>query len=184
MDEFETRVGYIRSPRMKLLAADRDLIAADLAGREALAETLGCRAPEQWPPELFDRPVMELAAHELRDPEAQGWSYWYLLREGGDDADAELVGLAGFKGRPDTDGEVEISYSILPDRRREGLATEAVAALVRWAFGHGRVRRVVAETLPYLRQSITVLERNGFVPDGAGSEYGVVRYVVGRDRLR
>ncbi len=62
--------------------------------------------------------------------------------------------------------------------RNRGYATEAVARLVNWAFGHQYVTEVAAETMPYRRQSIRIMEKNGFVFAGPGSEQGVVRYVL------
>jgi len=73
---------------------------------------------------------------------------------------------------------VEIGYSVLPSFRVQGYATEAVERLVWWAFSHHHVVEVVAETLPHLRQSIRVMEKNGFTFQGPGSEHGVIRYAV------
>jgi RimJ/RimL family protein N-acetyltransferase len=123
---------------------------------------------------------MQFALTQLGDVSEQGWSFWYLLTAG--DA-AELVGLCGFKGRPDESGSVEISYSILDCYQRLGFATEAVASLVGWAFSHYNVNEVCAETMPHLTQSIRVLEKNGFEYSGAGSEAGVVRYAINRSNL-
>ena len=82
-----------------------------------------------------------------------------------------LVGLCQFRGRPDARGSVEIAYSVLSDFRNRGYATEAVARLVRWAFGHPNVNEVVAETMPYRRHSIRIMEKNGFQPAGPGSAF-------------
>jgi RimJ/RimL family protein N-acetyltransferase len=96
----------------------------------------------------------------------------------------ELLGICGFKGRPDEAGSAEISYSILHQFRAQGYATEAVARLVSWAFSHQNVTEVSAETLPHLRQSIRVMEKNGFSFTGPGSEQGVIRYAVQRTDRR
>jgi ribosomal-protein-alanine N-acetyltransferase len=95
-----------------------------------------------------------------------------------------LLGICGFKGRPDEAGSVEIGYSILRQFRANGYATEAVARLVKWAFSHQNVTEVSAETLPHLRQSIRVMEKNGFTLTGPGSEQGVIRYAVKRPDRR
>jgi RimJ/RimL family protein N-acetyltransferase len=97
---------------------------------------------------------------------------------------AQLVGICGFKGRPDSSGSTEIGYSIIDRFRNKGLASEAVERLVRWAFSHQTVHEVSAETLPHLQSSIRVMKKNGFEFIGAGSELGVVRYAVQRPDLR
>lgn len=176
MDAFSERLRVITSTRLTLVAADHALVSADLRGREELANVLHARVPENWPPELYDQPAMQYALGVLKDPRVQGWSFWYLVLNDTN----ELIGLCGFKGLPDVNGSVEIGYSVLKQYQNSGLATEAVTRLVSWAFGHPGVTEVSAETLPYLRGSIRVMEKNGFVLTGPGSEQGVVRYAVAR----
>ena len=170
----------LRSPRLKLIAATASLIEKDIAGRGCLAEALGLEVPESWPPDLYGPRAMQFALTQLGDASEQGWSFWYLATS---DDPCELTGVCGFKGRPDEQGSVEIGYSILKRFQRMGYATEAVIKLVGWAFSHYNVNEVCAETLPHLTQSIRVLEKNGFVRTGAGSEAGVIRYAIKRSNL-
>ena len=171
----------IASRRLNLIASTRELINKDLDGPEYLAAALDAAVPATWPPPLFGRTAMRYALMQLDDPAEQGWSFWYLINNVNQ---GELVGIGGFKGRPDARGSVEISYSIMPQFQRQGFATEAVAALVGWAFSRHNVQEVSAETFPYLKQSIGVLEKNGFTLSGRGSEAGVVRYVVRKESLK
>jgi len=164
---------------MTLVAACFELVSADLESHESLARLLNAVVPENWPPDLYERQAMRYALEQLRGSAEQvGWSFWYLLSSSA--GPRELLGICGFKGRPDESGSVEIGYSILDQYRSNGFATEAVARLLIWAFGHQNVREVCAETLPYLRQSIRVLEKNGFTFTGPGSEHGVIQYAVHR----
>lgn len=169
----------LESRRMTLVAATPELLQADLDGHDDLADALGVDVPENWPPELFDTPAIWAFQQQLRDPEAHGWTAWYLLFRQSETN--EVAGMCAFKGRPDSAGSVEISYSVLPQYRVLGLATEAVSRLVIWAFSHHAVKEVSAETFPHLARSIRVLEKNGFQLEGPGSEQGVVRYVVHRN---
>jgi RimJ/RimL family protein N-acetyltransferase len=172
----------IESRRMTLVAATPELVSADLAGREAFAEALGAEVPDQWPPELYDSMAMRFTLQQLRDPSEHGWSLWYLLSNR--DNPPPVIGICGFKGKPDRAGCVEIGYSVLRQFRFQGYATEAVARLVTWAFSHQNVVEVTAETLPHLRQSIRVMEKSGFVFQGPGSEHGVVRYALSKSQNR
>jgi RimJ/RimL family protein N-acetyltransferase len=161
---------------MTLVAASHGLVSADLSGRKALADALDAVVPDNWPPELYDRTAMQYSLRDLEDEANQGWLFWYLLLTESN----ELAGICGFKGRPDSNGSVEIGYSILGQHREGGLATEAVMRLIAWAFTHREVLEVSAETFPHLRASIRVLEKNGMEHAGAGSESGVIRYAVAR----
>jgi len=170
----------IKSRRLNLIAATPELIKRDIDGREFLGEALGVNIAKSWPPDLYGPQAMQFALTQLGEVSEQGWSFWYLLTPG--DA-GDLIGICGFKGRPDEAGSVEIGYSILSSYQCLGYATEAVARLVGWAFTHNNVNEVCAETLPHLIQSIRVLEKNGFEHTGAGSETGVIRYAITRSNL-
>jgi ribosomal-protein-alanine N-acetyltransferase len=73
--------------------------------------------------------------------------------------------LGGPKGLP-ADGVVEIGYSMIPDRRRRGYASEAAAALVDWARSQEDVETVVAACDRENVASIRTLERLGFARTG------------------
>ena len=73
-----------------------------------------------------------------------------------------VVGTAGFKGPPDTDGVVEIAYGIVPSSQNRGYATEAAQALVDFAFASPEVNLVRAHTLPEANPSTRVLTKGGF----------------------
>lgn len=171
----------LTTARLELVLATPERIRADLQSRDALAEQLNARVPSSWPPELYDRQAAEWAIRYAEtNPTLGRWGMYYIL----DPAAAggpTVAGLAGFKGAP-ADGAVEVGYSILPEFRRRGYASEAVGALVQLAFAHQEVTLVIGETLPSLVGSISVLERNGFRFAGPGSEEGVIRYELRRER--
>jgi RimJ/RimL family protein N-acetyltransferase len=73
-----------------------------------------------------------------------------------------VIGTAGFKGPPDTDGVVEIAYGIAPEYQGRGYATEAARALVEFALANDSVKIVRAHTLPESNASTRVLTKNGF----------------------
>jgi len=166
----------LETPRLFLLAAGARELTAELLSREALEHELGIPVPEEWPPDLYDRPAIETTLAYLDEhPQAGGFTLWYLVQKPEGPAPPVLAGLCGFKSLP-TAGTVEIGYSILARFQRRGLMSEAVAALVDWAFTHPEVERVVAQTLPELVPSQRVLEKNGFRLVGPGFEDGSILY--------
>ena len=171
----------LRTRRLLLRSATPELASADLRDRSEFSRLLNTHIPEDWPPPLNDDTSKTFTLTYLQEnPEADGWLTWYFLLSAESDASSQAVGIGGFKGKP-ARGMVEVGYSIVPAYQRLGLASEAVAALVGWAFSHPEVHLVMAETLPSLAASIRVLEKNGFHLLGEGSEPGVICY--GRKRL-
>ncbi|MGH9650972.1 MAG: GNAT family N-acetyltransferase, partial [Terriglobales bacterium] len=149
----------LRTRRLEMVPATAAHLRAELSDRAAFARMLGARVPDVWPPPLYDRRAVKYSFKKLlAAPRRAGWSTWYLLLR--QDAAPVLAGICGFKGPPQ-EGVVEIGYSILRRFQRRGLATEATAALVRWAFSHPRISLVIAHTLTELTPSIRVLEKLG-----------------------
>jgi RimJ/RimL family protein N-acetyltransferase len=96
------------------------------------------------------------------DPSLHVWyTYWLIIVE----ETQYGAGLAGFKGGPDSQGEVEIGYGIDPAYRNMGYTTEAVRALVQWAFKDPTCTAVTAMgTEKSNKASIRVLEKAGMRP--------------------
>ena len=149
--------------------------------------------PRGLAPRGFDRPFVEWAAGEVRKrPPDAGWLVWFVILA--DEASSVrphrfaagraheriLVGTCGFKGRPSPDGVVELGYSVLPEFQSRGFATEAISALLDWAFIHRSVSAAIAQTRPENAPSVRALEKNGFRPDGAGREEGMALYRLTR----
>ena len=63
----------IESDRLTLVAATRELVAADLAGRAALSAGLKADVGGEWPPDLFSTTVMRVIQEQLRDDSEIGW---------------------------------------------------------------------------------------------------------------
>jgi len=166
---------HLRTERLQLIAATPELARAELRGIRHLGRLLGAHVPPTWPPPLNDEATLRWTVEFLEaDPLNVGWGPWYFLHR--EHSGLEAVGIGGFRGRPDDQGTVEIGYSILPSHHRLGLASEAVTALVDWAFGQRGVECVTAHTLPSLVASIRVLEKCGFRAAGEGSEPGTLRF--------
>jgi RimJ/RimL family protein N-acetyltransferase len=94
-----------------------------------------------------------------------GYAQWRVAERRTD----RLVGVAGLQpldGGPD----VELTYALVPSAWGRGLATEASAAALRYAFGKAGLERVVAIASPENRGSLVVLRKLGLRELG-GAEY-------------
>lgn len=165
-------------PILSLIAATPALLLAENDGGAHIAAGLGVAPPIDWPPQHNDAATRDWMREILEDyPHEPGYGTWYIIVEG------RLVGVCGFKGPPNADGDVEIGYSILDAEQRRGVAVEAARMLVERAFRDPRVGLVMAHTLPALVGSQKVLARNGFIHVGGyidAEEGQVMRYEVRR----
>ncbi|MGG5252300.1 GNAT family N-acetyltransferase [Neobacillus sp. SM06] len=93
--------------------------------------------------------------HLMEDPSLFYWGSWIVMRK----SDGVIIGDLGFKGKPDVNKTVEIGYGFLEDYWNNGYATEAVGALIQWAFSESKIEKVKAETLKENYGSIRVLEK-------------------------
>lgn len=88
-------------------------------------------------------------------------------REGTDfivEHDSRVIGKAGCYRLP------EIGYILHPDAWGQGLAVEALGAIIPHIFGHHPVEALRADVDPRNPSSIQLLERLGFVPDGSAKK--------------
>ena len=103
-------------------------------------------------------PHIEGHIKELKEtPGLQGWGVWLATRRD----NGKPVGDLGFKGRADQDGVVEVGYGIAPEEQNQGFATEAVDALIEWAFSRGKTNKAIAECRADNTASIKVLQKLG-----------------------
>ena len=165
----------LKTPRLTLLGADEVILDAAISGRNALQAALDIEVPSEWPPEHLDSPALEWMKRLLNKlPSETPWRMYLIVL---DTHPQILIGTCGFKGPPDTNGEVEIGYGVLPAFQRNGYATEASRALAHAAFSQG-ASHVAAETYPDLVASLGVMRKCGMVHCGSGGEAGIVRYRV------
>ena len=99
---------------------------------------------------------------ESGGPAVQGWYGWYAINIDAISKERSLVGSGGYFGPPDSEGVVEIGYSVLPEWQRRGYATEIVNSLVSHAFFFEKTKSIIAHTLPENEASIRVLISTGF----------------------
>jgi len=174
----------IVTARLEIVPATLELTRAALDGPRVLGASLMATVPPTWPHEYLDPPSLEFTLDRLAEgPDQAGWwLHFVLLRDDG--SGRTLIGSAGYKGRPTSDGSVEVGYGIVSDHRRRGYASETLRGLLGNAFAFPVVQRVIAETLPELAPSVGVLRKCGFRLVGGGSEPGVIRFELTRAEFR
>ena len=162
----------LRTERLELIPCTAEVIEAALADPDEVGRMLGLHVPPGWPSDDLRDTLPGYARDAAADPDRLGWGPWLIVEA----AERVVVGDAGFHGRPDAAGTVEIGYGILAEYRRRGYATEAAQGLVAWAFTQPAVERVVAECEADNLGSIRVLEKLGM--RRAGAEGSLLRWEV------
>jgi [ribosomal protein S5]-alanine N-acetyltransferase len=153
------------------------LVEAELTDSSRLGSLLGARVPASWPPESLQDVLPTFLANCRARGNCGPWTLpWYAVLERPDSA--VLCASIGFKGPP-VATSVELGYSVLPEFQAQGIATEMVMGVSRWALVQAGVETVEAEVFCDNAASARVLEKAGFEPCGPGSEPGATRYRLG-----
>ncbi|MBU6166704.1 MAG: GNAT family N-acetyltransferase [Alphaproteobacteria bacterium] len=109
----------------------------------------------------MDESVAMIAAMQARAaPDSDGSQQFSILGK-----DDRMLGDLGIRFSPPFNATAEIGFAIDAAERGKGLASEAVAAMVRLLFHRGR-RRLMAVTDVRNRAAQRVLERNWFRLEG------------------
>lgn len=120
---------------------------AILAQIEAMSPADQAEVSPDWIAQLRAAPSLDSWTH----------SFAIVLKPSG-----AVIGSCGYKGPPSSDGIVEIAYSVNADQQRRGYATEAAAALTRYALERPQVQLVCAHTRLEENASTRVLTKCGF----------------------
>ena len=136
------------SPAALTALVEGDLPAASAAAGVGLTDYL---VSESW---LWRIRLEQIEA----DPASADW----IARAAVAEPDGIVVGHGGFHGPPDSDGTVEVAYSVDPAYRRRGYAKAMLSALLRRAEQDRSVRAVRASIRPDNAGSLATIAGFGF----------------------
>jgi ribosomal-protein-alanine N-acetyltransferase len=151
----------VHTTRLDLRPLGAEAIEALLAGDgESLRRLTGARFREAAPP-----PYMAEALPVVRDrlrerPAETPWWNWLVV----DRSSGEAVGSVAFGGPVNAEGAVLVGYAMYADFEGRGYATEAVRAMVAWAFAQPGVREVRALAPVWNTPALRVAENVGMRP--------------------
>jgi len=174
----------VRSDRLEILPLSADAIDALLQGDAGrLRSVTGAEFPLPVAPPPYMADSLPVVRDRLRAKglEAEWWN-WLIVRQD----NREAVGSVAFGGRPDATGAVLIGYAMYPGREGQGYATEAVRAMVDWAFAQSGVKVVRALAPVWNTPAVHVAEKVGMRPVASDEddEIGeVLVYEMARERI-
>jgi RimJ/RimL family protein N-acetyltransferase len=146
--------------RLQLEPITLPLVEAVFKGDRRLAEEIaGVSFPARWPgSDLVQRAFPASLEAIRKDPTTRLWGDRLMISR---DGQRRVLGSVVFHGKPGNDGIAEVGYGVEMDSQRQGLATEATRAQVRWALTQPGVRAVRATTYPANLASLRVIEKIG-----------------------
>ncbi|HUF34875.1 MAG TPA: GNAT family N-acetyltransferase [Gemmatimonadales bacterium] len=165
----------LRTDRLRLSPLDAAAVDALLAGdAERLRALTGSHFSRASAP-----PYMAEALPEVRErlrlyPEEAPWWNWLIARED----TGEAVGAVALGGPPDSAGAVLVGYAVYPEHEGHGFATEAVRAMIGWAFRQPGVREVRALAPVWNTPALRVAENVGMRPVASGEDDDVGEVLV------
>jgi len=148
----------IFTERLILLPLTQTQLELGLEDVSKLEDKLGIVIARDFITEVVWRAIrMKVEKMRRAKPSTHAWfTYWLIvIREKNIGA-----GMLGFKGYPNAQDSTEIGYGIDPAYQNKGYMTEAVRALIDWAFSHPFCKEITA-TEVYNPASRRLLEKLG-----------------------
>jgi ribosomal-protein-alanine N-acetyltransferase len=146
----------LETQHLRLVAFSATLMNAALMDKAQLGALIGGTIPDSWPGPDLAEVLPAFVRMAEKKPSVTDWNYLIVHK-----ADKILIGDMGFMGGPDEDNVAEVGYSIVPEYRNRGYATEALRACIRWGFQEQGMKAIIADTLQDNIASIKVLTRVG-----------------------
>lgn len=161
----------LQTPRLTLVPLSAAQLRLALQNVNLLAKDIVLPlVPELVTPPVRRAITMKLAKISNAPPVDLPWyTYWLIILE--EDGVRTGAGMVGFKGVPDDAGSVEIGYDIDSAFRGKGYMTEAVQAMIDWAFQRDGCQMITAcSVLKTNPASSHVLLNAGMVLSGEDEE--------------
>jgi RimJ/RimL family protein N-acetyltransferase len=130
--------------------------------RGAIHRLAPYRVPDEFPGDAIG--LVRFRREQLaRDPARAPWLLRAIVRR----SDSLMVGYVNFHGPPGvndtgTRGAVELGWTVFPDHRRQGYATETATGLMEWAAREHHIAHFISSTTEENLASLRVHEKLGF----------------------
>jgi [ribosomal protein S5]-alanine N-acetyltransferase len=120
---------------------------------------LGLKKGNGWPDEDVIDTLPRILNNLSKVESPSGFESWMIIKKHG----LEIIGDAGFKGFNVENENIDIGYGIIELERRNGYASEAIKALIDWAFSNYIIKDITASCLIDNTSSINILRKFNFI---------------------
>lgn len=147
----------IFSERLFFVPFTLDVATSILKGNLEVLENLGLQTDKNWPDNESIETLPKIIKNLKIVKEPTGFESWMIVRQD----NMFVIGDAGFKGKPNANGEIDIGYSIIEKEQKKGYGFETAKKLADWAFLQQDVKHVTASCLISNIASARILEKVG-----------------------
>jgi len=161
----------LETERLTLVPFTAEFMDA-LEGHDRAQQIIRAAIPEGWPDDELSGLLSVYAQWIADDTSVVGYGPWIVILRG----ERVVVGSAGFIGRPNDEGTIELGFGVHPNFRNRGYASEAARALIEWGLDQPAVTRVVAACDQDNGASARVLEKSG--KNQVGSAGGQLHWAI------
>ncbi|WP_205500577.1 GNAT family N-acetyltransferase [Rufibacter psychrotolerans] len=152
------RAETITTPRLLLLPFTKEICTGVLGGNHEALARIGISPSEGWPDEETLDTLPRIMKNLELVEEPTGFESWMIVKQAG----RVLIGDAGFKGRPNAAGEIDLGYGIIASEQNKGYGLEAAQGLVNWARLRPEVKTITARCALDNIGSARILEKMDF----------------------
>ena len=147
----------IETERLILETFSLQLIDAALAKDHKKIKEIGYKVSAEWPEaDLVE--ALPFFRDLIVSNGINGFNSWLII----DKNTKEIVGSIGYIGNPDSQGNTEIGFGIIPGKRRNGYCCEAANALIKWAMNDEKVKCIKARCEESNQASKSIICKLGF----------------------
>lgn len=148
----------ITTERLLLIPFTRTICTAILEGHFEVLIDQGFTLGEGWPDQETIETIPKILKNLQLVMEPSGFESWMIVKKDR----MTLIGDAGFKGGPNSKGEIDIGYGIIEHERKKGYGIEAAQGLVNWAFSKPEVDTITAKSFIHNIDSAKILGKMRF----------------------
>ena len=159
----------MRTARLFVVPVAPEHAAANLAYYARNAEHLAPWEP-LWPSDFLTLDYWQSATRRAVGEARQDWAHRFIaFRQ--TDAEKMIASINLNNIVRGVFGAAHLGYSVDAGEQGVGIGTEAVGAVVDFAFAMLRLHRIMANYQPSNERSARLLRRLGFVPEGFARDY-------------
>lgn len=147
----------LQTERLELVPFTLPTATAILEGKLEVLDDLGLQTDDRRPDTEALNTLPNIIRNLKLEARPTSFESWMIALR----SNKTIIGDAGFKGLPNSSGEIDLGYAIIEEEQRKGYGFEAAHGLAKWALAQPEVKHITAKCLLANTASARVLEKLG-----------------------